>query len=152
MDRDKDAKLTYEEFVEGSKQDPTIVQASSASPHVDPISFLSTGIITVRRSRVDFEELESLIYWGCLSTVRLTMHTTFLTDNPARLCTCYLGIHYYFPRGFGNNCLRKRYLVHYLCVTSISAMPNVAVSLQPEIPCVFIPVTYSIHSSKPPGL
>jgi len=26
MDRDKDAKLTYEEFVEGSKQDPTIVQ------------------------------------------------------------------------------------------------------------------------------
>ena len=29
MDRDKDAKLTYEEFVEGSKQDPTIVQVSS---------------------------------------------------------------------------------------------------------------------------
>lgn len=29
MDRDKDAKLTYEEFVEGSKQDPTIVQALS---------------------------------------------------------------------------------------------------------------------------
>jgi hypothetical protein len=27
MDRDKDAKLTYDEFVEGSKQDPTIVQA-----------------------------------------------------------------------------------------------------------------------------
>jgi neuronal calcium sensor 1 len=26
MDRNKDAKLTYEEFVEGSKQDPTIVQ------------------------------------------------------------------------------------------------------------------------------
>lgn len=26
MDRDKDAKLTFEEFVEGSKQDPTIVQ------------------------------------------------------------------------------------------------------------------------------
>ena len=26
MDKDKDAKLTYEEFVEGSKQDPTIVQ------------------------------------------------------------------------------------------------------------------------------
>lgn len=26
MDRDKDTKLTYEEFVEGSKQDPTIVQ------------------------------------------------------------------------------------------------------------------------------
>jgi len=29
MDKDKDAKLTYEEFVEGSKQDPTIVQALS---------------------------------------------------------------------------------------------------------------------------
>ncbi|PAV21199.1 EF-hand [Pyrrhoderma noxium] len=29
MDRDKDTKLTYEEFVEGSKQDPTIVQALS---------------------------------------------------------------------------------------------------------------------------
>jgi len=29
MDRDKDAKLTYDEFVEGSKQDPTIVQALS---------------------------------------------------------------------------------------------------------------------------
>ena len=26
MDRNKDAKLTFEEFVEGSKQDPTIVQ------------------------------------------------------------------------------------------------------------------------------
>jgi len=29
MDRDRDAKLTYDEFVEGSKQDPTIVQALS---------------------------------------------------------------------------------------------------------------------------
>lgn len=29
MDRDKDAKLTFDEFVEGSKQDPTIVQALS---------------------------------------------------------------------------------------------------------------------------
>jgi hypothetical protein len=28
MDRNKDAKLTYEEFKEGSKQDPTIVQVS----------------------------------------------------------------------------------------------------------------------------
>ena len=26
MDRDKDARLTFEEFVEGSKHDPTIVQ------------------------------------------------------------------------------------------------------------------------------
>ena len=29
MDRDKDARLTYAEFVEGSKQDPTIVQVSA---------------------------------------------------------------------------------------------------------------------------
>jgi len=29
MDRNKDARLTYDEFVEGSKQDPTIVQALS---------------------------------------------------------------------------------------------------------------------------
>jgi len=29
MDRDMDANLTYDEFVEGSKQDPTIVQALS---------------------------------------------------------------------------------------------------------------------------
>ncbi|KNZ79903.1 Calcium-binding protein NCS-1 [Termitomyces sp. J132] len=29
MDRDKDAKLTYEEFVAGSKQDPTIVQVGN---------------------------------------------------------------------------------------------------------------------------
>jgi hypothetical protein len=31
MDRDKDAKLTFEEFVEGSKQDPTIVQVCLAT-------------------------------------------------------------------------------------------------------------------------
>lgn len=29
MDKDKDARLTYDEFVEGSKQDPTIVQVST---------------------------------------------------------------------------------------------------------------------------
>ena len=34
MDRDKDAKLTYDEFVEGSKQDPTIVQVSYRHVHV----------------------------------------------------------------------------------------------------------------------
>ena len=33
MDRDRDAKLTYDEFVEGSKQDPTIVQASLTRAH-----------------------------------------------------------------------------------------------------------------------
>lgn len=31
MDRDKDAKLTFEEFAEGSKQDPTIVQVGLCS-------------------------------------------------------------------------------------------------------------------------
>ena len=30
MDMNQDAKLNYEEFKEGSKQDPTIVQVSSA--------------------------------------------------------------------------------------------------------------------------
>jgi hypothetical protein len=28
MDRDKDAKLTFDEFVEGSKHDPTIVKVT----------------------------------------------------------------------------------------------------------------------------
>jgi hypothetical protein len=36
MDRDKDAKLTYEEFVEGSKQDPTIVQVGSLETQSNP--------------------------------------------------------------------------------------------------------------------
>jgi Ca2+-binding EF-hand superfamily protein len=31
MDRDKDAKLTFDEFVEGSKQDPTIVQVRTSA-------------------------------------------------------------------------------------------------------------------------
>ena len=31
MDRDKDAQLTFDEFVEGSKQDPTIVQVRRTS-------------------------------------------------------------------------------------------------------------------------
>lgn len=31
MDLNKDAKLTFEEFKEGSKQDPTIVQVSEAN-------------------------------------------------------------------------------------------------------------------------
>lgn len=34
MDRDKDAQLTFDEFVEGSKQDPTIVQVRSLSPTI----------------------------------------------------------------------------------------------------------------------
>ena len=38
MDRDKDAKLTYEEFVEGSKQDPTIVQVRFPFHHTVPLT------------------------------------------------------------------------------------------------------------------
>ena len=34
MDKDKDAKLTYDEFVEGSKQDPTIVQVRPPLPYI----------------------------------------------------------------------------------------------------------------------
>ena len=40
MDRDKDAKLTYDEFVEGSKQDPTIVQVRLSF-------FVQGGLLTV---------------------------------------------------------------------------------------------------------
>lgn len=43
MDRDKDAKLTYDEFVEGSKQDPTIVQ-------VCPETYVMRDIILDRAS------------------------------------------------------------------------------------------------------
>lgn len=33
MDMNKDAKLNYDEFKEGSKQDPTIVQVSTTAVH-----------------------------------------------------------------------------------------------------------------------
>jgi hypothetical protein len=36
MDRDKDAKLTFDEFVEGSKQDPTIVQVRTSEELAHP--------------------------------------------------------------------------------------------------------------------
>ncbi|KAG6809286.1 Neuronal calcium sensor 1 [Tricholoma furcatifolium] len=50
MDRDKDARLTFEEFVEGSKQDPTIVQASnlpyiSIFPNVSQALSLYDGLV-----------------------------------------------------------------------------------------------------------
>lgn len=45
MDRDKDAKLTYDEFVEGSKQDPTIVQVRTSER---PLEVLNS----TRRSRL----------------------------------------------------------------------------------------------------
>lgn len=51
MDRDKDAKLTYDEFVEGSKQDPTIVQVSwSIIEDVStckPDGFFPTGFVII---------------------------------------------------------------------------------------------------------
>ena len=34
MDKDKDARLTYEEFVEGSKLDPTIVKVRPPLPRL----------------------------------------------------------------------------------------------------------------------
>ena len=50
MDRDKDAKLTYDEFVEGSKQDPTIVQVRSIQ-NVFELSYscMIVGSIAIRR-------------------------------------------------------------------------------------------------------
>lgn len=54
MDRNKDAKLTFDEFVEGSKQDPTIVQvrtfplvSSLLGAHIQP------GAITIRWTRMN---------------------------------------------------------------------------------------------------
>lgn len=51
MDRDKDAKLTYEEFVEGSKQDPTIVQVNPITMNLlqkDADLDMSLGLIVIR--------------------------------------------------------------------------------------------------------
>lgn len=53
MDRDKDAKLTYDEFVEGSKHDPTIVKVCDFSG--PPFFFVSlftscTGSLALRRT------------------------------------------------------------------------------------------------------
>jgi hypothetical protein len=36
MDKDKDARLTYDEFVEGSKLDPTIVKVSLSALLIFP--------------------------------------------------------------------------------------------------------------------
>lgn len=47
MDRDKDAKLTYDEFVEGSKQDPTIVQVCSSTSVCEVYSDILLGVITI---------------------------------------------------------------------------------------------------------
>lgn len=48
MDRDKDSKLTYDEFVEGSKQDPTIVQVSISPPYIQGAAYdVVSGPITI---------------------------------------------------------------------------------------------------------
>lgn len=47
MDKDKDAKLTYDEFVEGSKQDPTIVQVRVSSVYPCTCIEHSTGLVIV---------------------------------------------------------------------------------------------------------
>jgi hypothetical protein len=51
MDRDKDAKLTFDEFVEGSKQDPTIVQVCTfeVTGTIHAKSATPIGPITIRR-------------------------------------------------------------------------------------------------------
>jgi hypothetical protein len=51
MDKDKDAKLTFDEFVEGSKQDPTIVQVSPLAVTVvhSNLTPYCAGALAVRR-------------------------------------------------------------------------------------------------------
>jgi len=62
MDRDKDARLTYDEFVEGSKQDPTIVQVSTiAATHSDiPQAelIILPGSLSLRRTGVGLIAVE----------------------------------------------------------------------------------------------
>jgi hypothetical protein len=47
MDRDKDARLTYDEFVEGSKQDPTIVQVRPFCTHLYLLFTILLGVIII---------------------------------------------------------------------------------------------------------
>ena len=44
MDKDKDTKLTFDEFVEGSKQDPTIVQVSHSLSRLIRLSFIHQAL------------------------------------------------------------------------------------------------------------
>lgn len=48
MDLNKDARLTYDEFKEGSKQDPTIVQVRPIGHRMESTDEI--GIIALRRS------------------------------------------------------------------------------------------------------
>ena len=52
MDLNKDAKLTYDEFKEGSKQDPTIVQVRLHFYSISR-SELMEGIVAIRRSSLN---------------------------------------------------------------------------------------------------
>lgn len=65
MDRDKDAKLTYDEFVEGSKQDPTIVQVR----HPSPASLLRKHSSTYRRCHYTMDLYEEFLFapWVAVS-------------------------------------------------------------------------------------
>lgn len=63
MDRDKDARLTFDEFVEGSKQDPTIVQVRLLPVTLSIHTFLNIspkGTITLRRSRITLTSYSKL--------------------------------------------------------------------------------------------
>jgi hypothetical protein len=54
MDMNKDAKLNYDEFKEGSKQDPTIVQVRPAAEQSrTKTNPLHSGTLALRRSRVN---------------------------------------------------------------------------------------------------
>ena len=55
MDLNKDAKLTYDEFKEGSKQDPTIVQVR-LSLYCILRSELMKGIVVIRRSSLNLNQ------------------------------------------------------------------------------------------------
>ncbi len=62
MDRDKDAKLTYDEFVEGSKQDPTIVQVRDHYPS-HTVTSPPIGTITLRRIGIAPRTLHSAVFF-----------------------------------------------------------------------------------------
>lgn len=61
MDRDKDARLTYDEFVEGSKQDPTIVQVRHLRTYARLLFTNILGVIIVRRVSIAHKVCCSLI-------------------------------------------------------------------------------------------
>lgn len=87
MDRDKDAKLTFDEFVEGSKQDPTIVQVRTAirnSRSVFPLTICFLGLILVRRSCVTHPRLWYMI--PSPTRLRLDCHFTiqYFSGLPGR--------------------------------------------------------------------